>query len=347
MQAEGYYKNDLMDSVWRTWSREGILREELRYKNGKRHGLSRHWHSTGALQYEINYADGKEQGEYKRWEWNGNLLEISHYHAGQLHGERVTYWPDGTIHEKGRYEHDKKIGAHITRNADRATDSMIYTLAGELAVTYKKYKNGKIASISRYKNGELSGKKEEWDHRGTKEYEGNYVDGKRDGNHTYYFGSTKKVEVWKNGEFIETLTYEKGKFQGKSDEQQYPILDFGGVEVYDMVSEGSFEESPDEPLIIKAILPTFPGGEEAMQKWIANHFDYPKKRNKAVIKGRTLLTITLSETGTVESVEKVFPREEACIKDYEAILKTMPAWEPVIRGSMSVKSRVNILVNCY
>jgi hypothetical protein len=114
-----------------------------------------------------------------------------------------------------------------------------------------------------------------------------------------------------------------------------------------------FESSSNDPGLFEVgevpvcTPPYFPAGEEALQKWVAGNFDYPKKRNKAVIKDRTLLTITLSATGTVERVEKVFPREEGCAKDYETRLKTMPAWTPAIKDGKPVSGEVNILINCY
>lgn len=346
LQSEAYYKEGMLDGVWKSWSREGTLQEELGYKDGKRHGLTRYYHANGLVRVEQNYSEGRLHGQMKGWGTNGELLEVMYYEHGQPHGERIAYWRDGTIGERGTYEHGKRVGTYFIRNADNTVDSMIFGEPDMLTAQYKKYNNGRLWQSSRYNiDGNLHGKQEIWDYAGAKTYEGNYVNGKKDGNQTYWSGATKKIEIYVKGEFVETQVYEKGKFKGVVQEQQdspFPNADV----LVEGISEGTDNQSNILEIYNESnyTAPSFPGGEEALQNWVAGQFNYPKK---SIVKSRFFLELTITEKGTVSNVTKVFPIGQVCITDYETKLRNMPVWAPATKDGKPVSGTAHILIRCY
>lgn len=85
-------------------------------------------------------------------------------------------------------------------------------------------------------------------------------------------------------------------------------------------------------------LPSYPGGEIAMQSFIMQNLRYPKEAQKKEIQGRVYLQFVVTETGEISNIEvsqSVHP-----ILDSEAIrvVKLMPKWIPATKEGKPVKA---------
>ncbi|MCF8465693.1 MAG: hypothetical protein K9G41_12675 [Flavobacteriales bacterium] len=59
IKETGFFKNDIPEGKWETFSKDGVKTAELSYSNGKRHGEFRVWDEFSNAYIEMKYANGE------------------------------------------------------------------------------------------------------------------------------------------------------------------------------------------------------------------------------------------------------------------------------------------------
>ncbi|MCF8459961.1 MAG: hypothetical protein K9G46_04505 [Flavobacteriales bacterium] len=59
IKETGFFKNEVPEGKWETFSNEGVKTAELSYLNGKRHGEFRVWDEFSNAYIEMKYANGE------------------------------------------------------------------------------------------------------------------------------------------------------------------------------------------------------------------------------------------------------------------------------------------------
>lgn len=137
------------------------------------------------------------------------------------------------------------------------------------------------------------------------------------------------------------------------------------------VSYGSAQtdRSPKQaPQLVKA---SFPGGEEAFLKYIAEHLEYPKEAQDSNVSGRVYLQFMIDTFGNVQNIEIIkmslmqevyVPKRrgrgsskmvviDADANDYclgtcaVNVLTNCPKWSPATMDNKKVKIRYQIPIN--
>ncbi|MDE5554062.1 MAG: energy transducer TonB [Muribaculaceae bacterium] len=75
-------------------------------------------------------------------------------------------------------------------------------------------------------------------------------------------------------------------------------------------------------------IPVFPGGSEAMYKWISNHINYPSVAAEEGIQGKVIVEVMVSKTGTVENARVLRGRHPALDNEALRVVNSMPKWSP-------------------
>ena len=139
------YKNGKKDGIT-AFYRNGVLYGEKSYKNGLLHGLSKNYYFPFALT-ETYYVDGKKHGVAKEWcDGNGRLKSREHYKYGKLDGlsEEWSCGKKRHLANSIEYSDGKKNGVY-----------KMYDIIN--------YNNGKLVSLTTYKNGIKNGISQEYD----------------------------------------------------------------------------------------------------------------------------------------------------------------------------------------
>lgn len=76
------------------------------------------------------------------------------------------------------------------------------------------------------------------------------------------------------------------------------------------------------------VLPEFPGGEEAMYKYIGENLIYPKDAKKNAIQGVVVATFIIDRDGSVTDVVLVRDIGAGCGEAAVNLIKSMPRWVP-------------------
>ena len=157
---------------------------EGEYLNGKKNGKGKEYYSNGELFYEGEYLNGKINGKGKEYNYEGKLIFEGEY----LNGKR---WNGkGKKYLNGKIEFDTEYlnGINLTNK--------VYD------------KNGKLYEISKNIKGFIK----EYDHKGNLTFEGEYLNGKRNGKGKYYYD---------NGILYFEGEYLNGERNGKGKEYRY------------------------------------------------------------------------------------------------------------------------------
>ncbi|MCM1032351.1 MAG: TonB family protein [Odoribacter sp.] len=94
-----------------------------------------------------------------------------------------------------------------------------------------------------------------------------------------------------------------------------------------------------------SVLPSFPGGETAMYKWINSHFNYPADAVHGDVQGKLIITFEVSSAGRISNVK--VPRGMSDRIDSEArrVMEVMPLWAPAVLDGRHVAVAYSIPMN--
>jgi len=90
-----------------------------------------------------------------------------------------------------------------------------------------------------------------------------------------------------------------------------------------------------KPFAVVDVMPTYPGGESAMQKYVADNLKYPVSAQKAGIQGRVTIRYVVGETGEISDVAVIRGIDPDCDAEAVRVVKAMPNWSP---GKMKGKA---------
>jgi TonB family protein len=88
--------------------------------------------------------------------------------------------------------------------------------------------------------------------------------------------------------------------------------------------------------------PVFPGGEEAMFRFLKEQVVYPKEARNKGLQGTVYVTFTIDRTGQVRNVELL--RGVHPLLDEEAlrVVRSMPDWEPGRQRGKAVRTQYTL-----
>ena len=93
------------------------------------------------------------------------------------------------------------------------------------------------------------------------------------------------------------------------------------------------EEVDDEIYIIVEEIPEFPGGEDALLKYLTKHTKYPKTAKKNNVSGTVYIQFVINEKGEIGDIDILRSIDPALDKEAIRVVRNMPNWIPgKIRG---------------
>ncbi len=103
------------------------------------------------------------------------------------------------------------------------------------------------------------------------------------------------------------------------------------------------DDDPLDPFAVNK-MPSFPGGEAEMFKWIYKHMTYPEMAKEAGTQGQVVLTFVVGKDGNISDITVVKTPAGGNILGNEAtrVVKTMPKWSPGEANGHPVKVRFTL-----
>lgn len=126
------------------------------------------------------------------------------------------------------------------------------------------------------------------------------------------------------------------------------IIALIGILFFSFMSRSAFaqslpEKSPsrDDVFIMVDKMPEFPGGKDAMQKFISKEIIYPEEAIAEHIDGRVLLLVIIDKTGKIRDIISKGSPDKILEREAIRVVKLMPNWSPGIQNDSAVDVQVS------
>lgn len=105
------------------------------------------------------------------------------------------------------------------------------------------------------------------------------------------------------------------------------------------------EETDDQTIHeVPEVMASFPGGDEALYKWLNQNIKYPSRAQDQGIQGRVMVKFVVEKDGSIGKVEVTRSPDEDLSKEAIRVVKAMPKWKPARQGTRAVRSYFNLPV---
>ncbi len=111
--------------------------------------------------------------------------------------------------------------------------------------------------------------------------------------------------------------------------------------------EAPVEEEEEEVIfVVVESMPEFPGGQQAMMRYIAENIKYPVIAQENGIQGRVICQFVVEKDGKVSDIQVVRSSGEASLdKEAQRVIGSMPKWKPGKQRGKPVRVKYTLPVN--
>ncbi|MBR3408034.1 MAG: energy transducer TonB [Paludibacteraceae bacterium] len=104
----------------------------------------------------------------------------------------------------------------------------------------------------------------------------------------------------------------------------------------------------EENVVFKVVetMPSFPGGDAALMKFISDNVRYPAIAQENGIQGRAICQFTVEKDGSITDIQIVRSAgDETLDKEAKRVIKSMPKWSPGKQRGKAVRVSYTIPIN--
>lgn len=84
----------------------------------------------------------------------------------------------------------------------------------------------------------------------------------------------------------------------------------------------------NEPVAVAEMMPSFPGGDAALFKYLGQHINYPADAQEAGIQGRVLVRFTVGKDGAIRNARVIKGVHPSLDREALRVVNSMPHWIP-------------------
>lgn len=106
------------------------------------------------------------------------------------------------------------------------------------------------------------------------------------------------------------------------------------------------EEEEEVVFVVVETMPEFPGGQQALFKYLSENVKYPVIAQENGIQGRVICQFVVNKDGSIVDVEVVRSGGDASLdKEALRVIKSMPKWKPGKQRGKAVRVKYTVPVN--
>ena len=87
-------------------------------------------------------------------------------------------------------------------------------------------------------------------------------------------------------------------------------------------------QAQDETFVVVENMPQFPGGRQALQKYIAKNIKYPKRAQQEKAEGKVFVNFVVDKQGNVKNVKIIKGAQIDLNNEAIRVIKSLPKWKP-------------------
>lgn len=106
------------------------------------------------------------------------------------------------------------------------------------------------------------------------------------------------------------------------------------------------EEDDDAVFVVVETMPEFPGGKQAMFRFLSDNLKYPVIAQENGIQGRAICQFVVNKDGSIVEVEVVRSSGDPSLdKEAVRLIKSMPKWKPGRQRGKPVRVKYTVPIN--
>ncbi len=129
-----------------------------------------------------------------------------------------------------------------------------------------------------------------------------------------------------------------------ADQAQVEVKNEEVTAVAEVQVEVKEEEAPVDIFVIVEEMPAYPGGEDAMMKYINSNIVYPEVAKENNIQGTVTLSFVVNYKGVVDNVKLIKGVDPSLDNEAIRVVKSIPQWKPGRQGGKPVNVSFSVPV---
>lgn len=121
--------------------------------------------------------------------------------------------------------------------------------------------------------------------------------------------------------------------------------DTKNIEITPVQVEEEVEEAEEEIFTVVESAPEFPGGAEALYKYLSQNIKYPQLARDNNITGKVFVTFVVEKDGSIANPRILRDIGGGCGAEAVRVVKSMPKWTPGKQRGRSVRVQFNLPVS--
>jgi protein TonB len=123
--------------------------------------------------------------------------------------------------------------------------------------------------------------------------------------------------------------------EGAEDDSLVPVSEGNGPGTGPAAPTAPPAEEPEAPLLKASVMPSFPGGTAALQRWLSRQLR-PQEDQSPGEKVRVVVRFVVGVNGEIDRIQLVQEGGEPYDKEVLRVINKMPKWEPGIQNGHPV-----------
>ena len=101
----------------------------------------------------------------------------------------------------------------------------------------------------------------------------------------------------------------------------------------------------DQPLVEADVMPSFPGGEAALYRFLSSHIRYPEDALRQKVEGKVFVRFVIQEDGSITDLQIRKGIGFGCDEEALRVIRMMPRWLPGELAGQKVPVFSSLAVN--
>lgn len=102
------------------------------------------------------------------------------------------------------------------------------------------------------------------------------------------------------------------------------------------------EEEVTEPFLQVEQMPSFPGGDEALLRYLAENVKYPRMAREAKVQGLVIVRFVVDSDGFIQNAQVIRGIGAGCDEEALRVVEKMPKWQPGFQNGRAVPVMYNM-----
>jgi TonB family protein len=116
-------------------------------------------------------------------------------------------------------------------------------------------------------------------------------------------------------------------------------LDYTGSD-----SSNSLDEEDNYVYDEADVMPQFPGGQEALRRYISSNVRYPKMAFENGVDGKVVVAFVVERDGSITGANAVVKADPLLNKEAIRLIMNMPRWKPGIQNGKPIRVKTTVPV---